>query len=97
LPTQQKRGFKMFTQGLTLEVGTRDITVNDVQPGAIDTDMNPAAVDCAVPQKAVTALNCYGHVDDIAAMVAFVGGPEGSDEDPHLKMQGKPFPLWTIH
>jgi NAD(P)-dependent dehydrogenase (short-subunit alcohol dehydrogenase family) len=63
-----KGGVKMFTQGLSREVGPRGITVNNVQPGPIDTDMNPAKGDWAVPQKAVTALNRYGHVDDIAAM-----------------------------
>jgi 3-oxoacyl-[acyl-carrier protein] reductase len=73
-----KGAVKIFTQGLAREVGSRGITVNNVQPGPIDTDLNPAAGDWAVPQKAVTALNRYGHVDDIAAMVAFVAGPEAS-------------------
>src|SRR6202795_3699347 len=73
-----KGAVKMFTQGLSREVGSRGITVNNVQPGPIDTDLNPANGDWAVPQKAVTALNRYGHVDDIAAMVAFVAGPEAS-------------------
>ena len=73
-----KGAVKMFTQGLSREVGSRGITVNNVQPGPIDTDLNPAAGDWAVPQKAATALNRYGHVNDIAAMVAFVAGPEAS-------------------
>ena len=73
-----KGAVKMFTQGLAREVGSRGITVNNVQPGPIDTDLNPATSDWAVPQKASTALNRYGHVDDIAAMVAFVAGPEAS-------------------
>src|SRR5260221_9604451 len=51
---------------------------NNVQPGPIDTELNPATGDWAVPQKAATALNRYGKVDDIAAMVAFVAGPEAS-------------------
>jgi 3-oxoacyl-[acyl-carrier protein] reductase len=73
-----KGAVKLFTQGLSREVGSRGITVNNVQPGSIDTDLNPAAGDWAVPQKAATALNRYGHVDEIAAMVAFVAGPESS-------------------
>src|SRR6201993_3530021 len=73
-----KGAVKIFTQGLAREVGSRGITVNNVQPGPIDTDLNPATSDWATPQKAVTALNRYGHVDDIAAMVAFVAGPEAS-------------------
>ncbi len=73
-----KGAVKMFTQGLSREVGDRGITVNNVQPGPIDTDLNPAAGDWAAPQKAVTALNRYGTVDEVAALVAFVAGPESS-------------------
>jgi 3-oxoacyl-[acyl-carrier protein] reductase len=71
-----KGAVKMFTQGLSREVGSRGITVNNVQPGPIDTDLNPAASDWATPQIANTALNRYGHVEDVAALVAFVAGPE---------------------
>jgi 3-oxoacyl-[acyl-carrier protein] reductase len=73
-----KGAVKMFTQGLSREVGSRGITVNNVQPGPIDTELNPAAGDWAVPQVANTALKRYGHVDEIAALVAFVAGPEAS-------------------
>src|SRR5579863_8962615 len=73
-----KGAVKMFTQGLSREVGSRGITVNNVQPGPIDTELNPANGDWAVPQKAATALDRYGRVDEIAAMVAFVAGPESS-------------------
>ncbi|MGA8595029.1 MAG: SDR family oxidoreductase [Bryobacteraceae bacterium] len=73
-----KGAVKMFTQALSREVGSRGITVNNVQPGPIDTDLNPASGDWAVPQKAVTALDRYGSVDEIAAMVAFVAGAEAS-------------------
>src|SRR6266436_6563695 len=52
-----KGAVKMFTQSLSREVGSRGITVNNVQPGPIDTDLNPAAGDWAVPQKAATALD----------------------------------------
>ncbi len=73
-----KGAVKMFTQGLSREVGARGITVNNVQPGPIDTDLNPAAGDWAVPQKAATALDRYGRVEEVAALVAFVAGPEAS-------------------
>lgn len=73
-----KGAVKMFTQGLAREVGARGITVNNVQPGPIDTDLNPASGDWAEPQLANTALKRYGHVEDIAAMVSFVAGPEAS-------------------
>jgi 3-oxoacyl-[acyl-carrier protein] reductase len=73
-----KGAVKMFTQGLSREVGSRGITVNNIQPGPIDTDLNPAAGDWAAPQKANTALNRYGTVDEVAALVAFVASPESS-------------------
>jgi 3-oxoacyl-[acyl-carrier protein] reductase len=73
-----KGAVKMFSQGLSREVGNRGITVNNIQPGPIDTELNPADGEWAVPQKAATALNRYGSVDDVAALVAFVAGPESS-------------------
>src|ERR1700719_2576212 len=73
-----KGAVKIFTQGLSREVGSRGITVNNVQPGPIETDLNPATGDWAVPQKAATALNRYGRVEEVAALVAFVAGPESS-------------------
>ena len=73
-----KGAVKIFTQALSREVANRNITVNNVQPGPIDTELNPATSDWAAPQKAATALNRFGHVDEIAAMVAFVAGPESS-------------------
>jgi 3-oxoacyl-[acyl-carrier protein] reductase len=73
-----KGAVKIFSQALSREVGSRGITVNNVQPGPIDTDLNPAVGDWAVPQKAATALDRYGRVDEVAALVAFVAGPESS-------------------
>jgi len=69
---------KMFSQALAREVGSLGITVNNVQPGPIDTDLNPASGDWAVPQKAATALDRYGHVDEVAALVSFVASQESS-------------------
>jgi 3-oxoacyl-[acyl-carrier protein] reductase len=73
-----KGAVKMFAQGLSREVGERGITVNNIQPGPIDTELNPANGDWAVPQKAATALNRYGTVDEVAALVSFVAGPHSS-------------------
>lgn len=73
-----KGAVKMFSQGLARELGDRGITVNNVQPGPIDTDLNPAAGDWAPSQKAVTSLGRYGRADEVAALVAFVAGPEAS-------------------
>src|ERR1700751_4689871 len=73
-----KGAIKMFSQGLSREVGNRGITVNNIQPGPIDTDLNPATGDWAAPQKAATALGRYGTVDEVAALVAFVAGPDSA-------------------
>jgi 3-oxoacyl-[acyl-carrier protein] reductase len=73
-----KGAVKMFTQGLSREVGSRGITVNNIQPGPIDTELNPASGDWAAPQKANTVLNRYGTVDEVAALVAFVASPEAA-------------------
>ena len=73
-----KGAVKMFSQGLSREVGGRGITVNNVQPGPIDTDLNPASGDWATPQKAMTALNRYGTVEEVAALVAFIASPEAA-------------------
>jgi 3-oxoacyl-[acyl-carrier protein] reductase len=73
-----KGAVKMLTQGLAREIGPRGITVNNVQPGPIDTDLNPAAGDWATPQIALTALKRYGQVSEVAALVAFIAGPDAS-------------------
>ncbi|MDB4953504.1 MAG: 3-oxoacyl-[acyl-carrier protein] reductase [Myxococcales bacterium] len=73
-----KGAIKMFTQGLARELGARGITVNNVQPGPIDTDLNPASGDWAVSQRAAVPLDRYGRADEVAALVAFVAGPESS-------------------
>src|SRR5467141_3045723 len=73
-----KGAVKMFAQGLSREVGSRGITVNNIQPGPIDTELNPVAGDWAKPQIANAALGRYGHVDEVAALVAFVASPEAS-------------------
>src|SRR5260370_31579114 len=73
-----KGAVKIFTQSLSREGWSRGITVNNVQPGPIDTHLNPATGDWAVPQKAATSLDRYGHVEEVAALVAFVAGPDAS-------------------
>jgi 3-oxoacyl-[acyl-carrier protein] reductase len=73
-----KGAVKIFSQALSRELGSRGITVNNVQPGPIDTDLNPAVGEWAAPQKANTALGRYGSVDEVAALVSFVAGPESS-------------------
>ncbi|GIL40109.1 SDR family NAD(P)-dependent oxidoreductase [Roseiterribacter gracilis] len=67
-----------YSRGAARDLGPRNITVNVVQPGPIDTDMNPADGEHADGQRAALALNRYGKPEDIAAGVAFLAGPEAS-------------------
>jgi 3-oxoacyl-[acyl-carrier protein] reductase len=63
-----------FTRGLARDLGERGITVNLVQPGSTDTDMNPADGPTADGQRALTALGHYANPTDIANTVAFLAG-----------------------
>ncbi|MBK3731780.1 SDR family oxidoreductase [Azospirillum brasilense] len=64
-----------LTHGLARELGPRDITVNLVQPGATDTDMNPANGDHSEILRSQTPLGRYGQPEDVAAAVAFLASP----------------------
>ncbi|WDR90587.1 SDR family NAD(P)-dependent oxidoreductase [Burkholderia ambifaria] len=66
-----------WTQGLARDLGARGITVNIVHPGSTDTDMNPADGEHAGAQRSRMAIPQYGNAEDVAALVAFVVGPEG--------------------
>jgi len=65
-----------LVKGLARDLGPRGITINNVQPGPIDTDMNPADGDFAEALRKLMALPRYGTVDEVAAMVAYLVGPE---------------------
>ncbi|MCP3812290.1 SDR family oxidoreductase, partial [Mycobacteriaceae bacterium Msp059] len=67
-----------LSRGLARELGPRGITVNNVQPGPIDTDMNPAEGESAEERKQVGVLGRYGHTADVAAIVSFLAGPESA-------------------
>ncbi|XXT19406.1 3-oxoacyl-ACP reductase family protein [Sorangium sp. So ce429] len=66
-----------LTKGLARDLGARGITANLVQPGPIDTDMNPAHGAGADEQRSLVAVGQYGSVDDIAATVAHLAGEGG--------------------
>lgn len=70
-----KAALKTFTSGLARELGARDITVNLVQPGSTNTDMNPADGDFAEFQKSLIPLGRFGEPRDVAAAVAFLASP----------------------
>jgi NAD(P)-dependent dehydrogenase (short-subunit alcohol dehydrogenase family) len=67
-----KSALVALTKGLARELGPKEITVNLVQPGSIDTDMNPASSPFAPRLKQFMALGRYGAPDDIANTVAFL-------------------------
>lgn len=71
-----KSALAAFTKALARELGPRDVTVNLVQPGSIDTDMNPAHGPTAETLKQFMALGRYGATDDIANAVAFLASPK---------------------
>jgi NAD(P)-dependent dehydrogenase (short-subunit alcohol dehydrogenase family) len=78
LYSMTKSALLAFTRGLARDLGPAGITVNLVQPGPIDTDMNPADGDHAEGIRAYTALGRYGTTDEIAAAVAFLASPAAS-------------------
>jgi 3-oxoacyl-[acyl-carrier protein] reductase len=73
--SMSKSALLSFTRGLARELGPRGITVNLVQPGSTDTDMNPADGAQSDLQRSMTALGHYGKPEDIAASVAFLASP----------------------
>jgi len=68
-----------YTRGWARDLGPKGITVNNVQPGPIDTDMNPAANgEFANLQNTKTALGRYGKPEEVAAAVAFLASPSAA-------------------
>jgi 3-oxoacyl-[acyl-carrier protein] reductase len=65
-----------LTKGLARDLGPRGITINNVQPGPVDTDMNPAEGEFAELLKKPMALPRYGTADEIAGMVAYLASGE---------------------
>jgi 3-oxoacyl-[acyl-carrier protein] reductase len=65
-----------LTRGLARELGPRGITVNNIQPGPIATDMNPEEGEFADSMRQVMALGRYGQPRDIASAVSYLAGPE---------------------
>ncbi|NEA37377.1 SDR family oxidoreductase [Streptomyces sp. SID13031] len=67
-----------MNKGLARDLGARGITSNVVQPGPIDTSMNPADGPFAATQRSYLALDRFGTVEDVAAAVLYLAGPGGS-------------------
>ena len=78
-----------FTRGLARDLGARGITVNNIQPGPVDTDMNPADGSFADTLRGMIALGRYGQTNEIAGMVSYLASPEaGYITGASLKIDG---------
>jgi 3-oxoacyl-[acyl-carrier protein] reductase len=72
-----KSALQGLAQGLARDLGVRGITINNVQPGPINTEMNPDKSEFAeMLKKQFMALPRYGTAEEVAAMVAYLAGPE---------------------
>lgn len=67
-----------YSKGWARDLGAKGITVNVVQPGPINTDMNPDSGDFAAVQRASTAVGRYGRPEEVAAAITFLATPEAS-------------------
>jgi len=76
LYTMSKSALQGLTRGLARDLGSRKITVNLIQPGPINTDMNPADAPLADFLRTRMALPDYGTAEDIAAFVSFIASEE---------------------
>ena len=65
-----------LVKGMARDLGPRGITVNNVAPGPVDTDMNPADTDFGAGLHGLMAVPRHAKADEIAAMVAYLAGPE---------------------
>lgn len=78
LYAMSKSALSGLTKPLARELGPRGITVNLVQPGAVDTGMNPADGPFAEGQRAANALGRFGTTEEIAALISYLAGPEAA-------------------
>lgn len=73
-----KGAIATFTRGLARDLGPRGITANNIQPGPVDTDMNPADSDFADNLRNIMALPRYGKAEEIANLTAFLASEEAA-------------------
>ncbi|WKX27953.1 SDR family NAD(P)-dependent oxidoreductase [Tatumella ptyseos] len=67
-----KAGLRGFAQGVARDLGKKGITINVIEPGPIDTDLNPAHTEGAKYLSSFVATGAYGQVNDIANAVGFL-------------------------
>ncbi len=73
-----KSALQGLVQGLSRDLGPRGITINNVQPGPVDTEINPATGEFAESLIKLMALPRYGTADEIAGFVAYLASPEAA-------------------
>lgn len=78
LYTMSKSALAGLTRPLARELGPRGITVNLIQPGPVDTDLNPAGGPFAESQRAATALGRFGTPDEVASLVAYLASADAA-------------------
>lgn len=78
LYTMSKSALAGLTKPLARELGPRGITVNIVQPGPVDTDLNPASGPFAAGQRSATALDRFGTADEVASLIAYLASTEAA-------------------
>ncbi|MFF1926497.1 3-oxoacyl-ACP reductase family protein [Streptomyces sp. NPDC058221] len=78
LYAMSKSALSGLTKPLARELGPRGITVNLVQPGPVDTDLNPADGPFADGQRAATALDRFGTTGEVASLIAYLAGDEAA-------------------
>lgn len=76
LYTMSKTALTGLTKGLARDLGNRGITVNLVQPGSTNTDMNPEDGAMADAQRNLMAIPRFGTPQDVAGLVSYLAGPE---------------------
>jgi 3-oxoacyl-[acyl-carrier protein] reductase len=79
LYAMSKAAVRMMTQSWARDLGERKITANVIQPGPIDTDMNPADGQFGETLTAMTAIKRYGQAEEVAEIAAFLSSPKASN------------------
>jgi 3-oxoacyl-[acyl-carrier protein] reductase len=73
-----KSALQGLVQGLARDLGPKGITVNNVQPGPVNTDMNPESGEFAATLHGIMAVQRHATPEEIAGMVAYVASPEAA-------------------
>lgn len=73
-----KSAMQGMVRGLARDFGDRGITVNSIQPGPTDSDMNPSDGPMAATMHSFMAIKRHARADEIAELAAYLAGPHGA-------------------